>query len=325
MRTALISVGLLVGLAVLLSPAVKSQLDSKKESVSVAVQGEQKAGKQATGDRNADEAAIRANVAAFAKAYNAKDSKAIAALFTRDGQIVGKEGDISEGRAAIERAFKDIFAESAEKHIEVTVESIRFIGPDLAMEVGTTKETFAPGEPPDYDRYTVLHVKRDGKWLMAMARDEEGPAPTPHEQLRPLAWLIGEWVDDDGRVEVKSTCRWSEDGNFLLQEFNIQVSGKSESRVSQRIGWDPVAKRIRSWVFDSEGGFGESLWTRDEDVWVIKATGVRPDGTTASSTNMLVPAGKDAYVWRSRDRVMGDEIVPNVEVKVVRKPPQPKR
>jgi uncharacterized protein (TIGR02246 family) len=325
MRTILISVGLLAGLVVLVSPSVKSQSDPKKETPSVGGSEKQKDAKKSSDDRKADEAAIRANVAAFVKAYNAKDSKALAALFTPDGQIVNKDGDASEGRAAIEQAFKDNFSDAAQKKIEVTVESIRFIGSDLAVEEGTTKETFAPGEPPDYDRYTVLHVKRDGKWMMAMARDEEGPAPTPHEQLRPLAWLVGDWVDDGGSVVVKSSVRWSEDGNFLLQDFNIQISGKNETRVSQRIGWDPVAKRIRSWVFDSEGGFGESQWTRDEDIWLIKATGVRPDGTTGSSTNMLVPAGKDAYVWRSRDRILGDEVVPNVEVKVVRKPPQPKR
>jgi uncharacterized protein (TIGR02246 family) len=317
--------GLLIGLVVLVSSAEQCRSNSKQQAVAATRQGQKKDAAKPAADRSADEAAIRANVAAFVKAYNDKDAKAITALFTPEGQVVNKGGEASEGRAAIEQAFKDIFSDAAQKRIEVNVESIRFVGSDLAVEEGTTKETFAPGEPPDYDRYTVIHVKRDGKWLMAMARDEEGPEPTPHEQLRPLAWLVGEWVDDDGRVEVKSTCRWSEDGNFLLQEFNIQVSGKSEMRVSQRIGWDPIAKRVRSWVFDSEGGFGESLWTRDEDVWVIKATGVRPDGTTALSTNMLVPAGKDAYVWRSRDRIMGDEVAPNIEVKVVRKLPQPKR
>ena len=95
-------------------------------------------------------------------------------------------------------------------------------------------------------------------------------------------------------------------------------------RVSQRIGWDPVANCIRSWVFDSEGGFGQSVWTRDGDTWIIKATGVRPDGKTGSATNLLVRAGKDAYVWRSTDRIVGDEVRAPIEVKVVRKPPQPK-
>src|SRR5262249_43443821 len=147
----------------------------------------------------------------------------------------------------------------------ISVESIRFIGPNLALEVGTTKETFTPAEPPDYDRYTVLHVKQDGKWLMALARNQEGPAATGHERLQPLAWLVGDWVDDGGSVVVRSSCRWSADGNFLLQDFKLEINGRNAMNVTQRIGWDPLGKRIRSWVFDSEGGFGESLWTRDGD------------------------------------------------------------
>jgi uncharacterized protein (TIGR02246 family) len=325
MRGFLLLIGLLAGVVVVVSPSLQSQSDSKREAAPADEQKQEKPGKRAAVDRSGDEAAIRANVAAFVKAYNAHDAKAIAAQFTPDGQIVDKEGDASEGRDAIQQTFADLFTENPQKRIEVTIESIRFVGSDLAVEEGTTKETVAPGEPPEYDHYTVLHVKRDGKWQMAMAQDEEGPPPSSHEQLRPLAWLVGEWVDDGGSVVVNSTCRWSEDGNFLLQEFNLQVSGKNAMRVSQRIGWDPQAKNIRSWVFDSEGGFGESVWTRDDNIWIIKATGVRPDGSTASSTNMLVPAGKDAYVWRSRDRIVGDDVVPPIEVKVVRKPPQPNR
>jgi hypothetical protein len=124
---------------------------------------------------------------------------------------------------------------------------------------------------------------------------------------------------------VVSSCRWSEDGNFLLQDFKLQIEGREMMQVNQRIGWDPLAKRIRSWVFDSEGGYGESVWARNGDAWVIKATGVRTDGTTASATNVLTPAGTDAYVWRSTDRVIGDEIAQPIEVKVIRKPPQPRR
>ena len=58
---------------------------------------------------------------------------------------------------------------------------------------------------------------------------------------------------------------------------------------------------------------------------MIKATAVRPDGTTASATDVLVPTGKDGYVWRSTDRVVGGQVMPPIEVKVVRKPPQPKQ
>jgi uncharacterized protein (TIGR02246 family) len=311
MRRILISIAAIGCLSAIVAQTVQSQSGPTKPAAPAA-------------DRSADETAIRANVEKFVTAYNAHDAKAVAALFTPDGQIEDKDGDIADGREAIEQTFTGMFADSPQKKIEVFVDSIRFIGSDLAVETGTTKETPAPNEPPDYDRYTVLHVKRDGKWQMALARDEEGPADTAHEQLQPLAWLVGDWVDDGGSTVVASTCRWSEDGNFLLQEFKLQVNGRDEMNVSQRIGWDPAAKCIRSWVFDSEGGFGQSVWTRDDDEWLIKSTGVRPDGTTASATNRLLQDGGDAYIWRSTDRVVAGDVQEPMEVKVVRKPPQPK-
>jgi hypothetical protein len=110
-----------------------------------------------------------------------------------------------------------------------------------------------------------------------------------------------------------------------MQEFKVKVNGRDSMNISQRIGWDPLAKHIRSWVFDSAGGFGESVWTSDDNSWLIKATAVRPDGTAASATNLLVPSGKDAYVWRSTDRVVGDDVEEPIEVKVIRKTPKPKQ
>jgi uncharacterized protein (TIGR02246 family) len=325
MRRILLSIGVTVCLSTVVLQFLPSQSQPTKQSSPTGPSRQNDGEARPAADRSADEAAIRANIAQFVKAYNAGDAKAVAALFTPDGQIEDKEGDVTEGREAIAQTFADLFADMPKRKLEVFVESIRFIGTNLAVEVGATKETLAPNEPPENDRYTVLHVKRDGKWQMALARDEEGPLPTGHERLRPLSWLVGEWVDDGGSTVVLSSCRWSDDGNFLLQEFKLQVSGRDAMNVSQRIGWDPVGKRIHSWVFDSEGGYGESEWTRDGSAWIIKATGVRPDGTTASATNLLMPTGTDGYVWRSTDRIVGDERQPSMEVKVVRKPPEPKK
>ena len=333
MRCILFSIGVIVGLSAIVAHAVQSQSEPRKDSVQADRSG-QKEGKarapegekvRVRRDRSADEATIRDNVDRFEDAYNAGDAKAVAALFIPDGKIVDKDGDQVEGREAIARTFAELFKATPKKRIDIQVESILFIGADLAIEVGSTRETRAQGEPPEYDRYTVLHAKRDGKWQMALARDEEGPEATAHERLQPLAWLVGEWVDDGGSTVVFSTCRWSKDGNFLLLDFKLEISGREAMDVSQRIGWDPVAKCIHSWVFDSEGGYGESIWTRDGDGWIIKATGVRPDGTTASATNLLVPTGTDGYIWRSTDRVVANDRQPSVEVKVVRKPPAPKK
>jgi uncharacterized protein (TIGR02246 family) len=324
MRRILFSIGMIVGLSAVIAQSVQSRSEPSKQASPSGGSRQNEAKARPGADRSADEAAIRANIAQFVKAYNAGDAKAIAALFTPDGEAWDKDGNEAEGREAIAQTFTEMFTTMPKRQIEVKVESLRFIGADLAMETGTTKETPAPGEPPEYDRYTVLHVKRDGKWQMALARDEEGPIATGHEQLQPLAWLVGEWVDDDGSAVVVSSCRWSEDGNFLLQDFKLELDGRDAMNVSQRICWDPIAKQIHSWVFDSEGGFGESLWTREGNGWIIKATGVRPDGTMASATNLLTRAGNDGYVWRSTDRVVAGELQPPKAVKVVRKPPQPK-
>ncbi len=324
MRCILFVTGAALGLWALSSPFVHSQSQPVKQAVAAGRAADDESG-QADSDRSADEAAIRANVEQFVKAYNAHDAKGVAALFLPGGETIDKDGDMVKGREAIAKTFEDLFKATSDKRIDVSVESIRFIGPDLAVETGQTKETEGPNEPPDYDRYTVVHVKRDGKWQMALARDEEEPAPVGRDQLQPLAWLVGDWVDDDGNSVVRSRCRWSDDGKFLLQEFKLQLAGQDAMNVSQRIGWDPQRKQIRSWVFDSEGGFGESLWNRDGDNWVIRATGLRPDGTTGSATNFLIPAGNDGYVWRTTDRIVAGERQPDMEVKVVRKPPEPKK
>lgn len=273
--------------------------------------------------RQADEAAIRANVEAFAKAYNAGDAKAIGALFIPDGQVVNEDGQTSEGREAITRVFADIFADTPKTQIAVTIDSIRFIGTELAVEMGTTKTTPTPGDTPEHSRYTVLHVKRDGKWQMALARDTGGDEPSSHEQLLPLAWLIGDWIDESESSVVLTSCRWSPDKNFLLQDIKLRIAGRDALEVTQRIGWDPVKRHIRSWVFDSEGGFGEGVWARTGDGWIVRTTGVRPDGTQAAATNLVVPSGKDSYLWRSTDRVVGGTVMPPLEVTVIRRPPQP--
>lgn len=269
----------------------------------------------------ADEQAIRAIATAFATAFNNHDAKAIGELFLPDAKAITEDDDVVEGREAIVALFADQFAESPKAKIEVTVGSIKFIGSDMAIEVGTTKTVSGPGEEPELSKYTVVHVKRDGKWWMALARDSEGDTPTNHDRLQPLAWLVGDWIDESPEAVVMTSCRWSPDKNFLLQDIQVQTAGKPVMTINQRIGWDQLQKCVHSWVFDSEGGFGEGIWTRAGDGWVIKATGVRTDGSTGSATNAITPVGKNGYVWRSTDRVVGGSIEDDVEVRVVRKPP----
>ena len=87
----------------------------------------------------------------------------------------------------------------------------------------------------------------------------------------------------------------------------------------QLIGWDPEAKQIRSWVFDSDGGFAEGRWTKKGNRWSITTTGTLPDGGKASSVNVITYVDENQFKWKSLNRTAGGELLPNIdEVVVVR-------
>jgi len=281
-----------------------------------------------------DEQALRALVVEFTRAFNTGDAKAVAPLFCDNARLVTLSGRAVNGRAAIEQLFASSFAEYPGQTIEVKTESLRFLGADSAIEEGTATITSPqtagdPGGSSETNRYSVAYVKRDGKWLQDSIRDyplpESAVELTAHEHLKELEWLIGDWIDESDEAEVHTTCRWSEHQSFLLRSFQVRVRGQGALSGSQRIGWDPRLKQVRSWVFDSDGGFSEGFWSRDGERWVIKTTGVLKDGRTASATNVITRVNKDTMKWTSTDRTFGADILADAEeITLVREPPQPR-
>ncbi len=276
--------------------------------------------------RPQDEKAIQLADEAFANAYNAGDAKAIAALFAGDGEIVSEEGQSTQGRNGIEQFFAAVFKEHPKTHIDLTISSLRFIGPDTAVEDGVSTVTHDPNEPAERSPYSVVYTRHDGKWLTASLRDLPDEAPGPEEQLKQLQWIIGDWVDEGPDAVVETSYRWTDNQCYILSEFKVQRAGRQEMTGTQRIGWDPLAKTIRSWVFDSEGGFGEGTWTRDGDQWIVKSTGVTRNGKHASATHIITRVSKDRMTRETKDRIVGGELTPDVpEFTITRRPPPPKQ
>ena len=116
----------------------------------------------------------------------------------------------------------------------------------------------------------MIYARQGGRWLHARIRDEQPDEVSPHEQLLQLAWMLGEWVNESDDGIVKTNCKWSDDGNFLLREFDVKVEGRIALRGTQRIGWDAQRKQFRTWVFDDRGGFAEGLLSRDGDRWITR-------------------------------------------------------
>lgn len=291
--------------------------------------GDRPAAKAASPAPQADERAIRELVAAFTRAYNEGDAAAVARLFADDARVEQEDGTILEGRDAIEESFAGSLGMDPRPTIALEPERIQFLSADVASEEGrSTVRRGADGEGAEAGRYEVLYVKRDGKWLHARVRElasDEGERP-PYDHLKELEWMVGEWVAEGGENLAQTTCAWADNKCYLVRDFTIRVSGLPAMTGTQRIGWDPLRKQIRSWLFDSQGGFAEGFWSRDGDRWVVKLNGVSRDGRAVTGTQIVTSLGRDASLWTMVDRTRGDEAAADIdEFRLVRRPPGPGR
>ncbi len=283
---------------------------------------------KAQGATDEKEAATLAEIAATAKAYeeayNKGDAKAIAALFTENAEMIDEDNVITKGREEIESRGAELFQAFPKASIRIEVDSIRLLSTGAAVEEGRAIALLEPEAPASTSSYTALHVHRDGKWLVASVRDfAEEPVITPHQRLEALSWLVGDWIDESDDSLVETSCRWSEDGNYLMQKFNVRLQGGPAMSGEQRIGWDPLRGQVRAWAFDSQGGYIEAYWTQLGDEWLIRANGVSSEGMTGSATRILTPVNSDSVLVQTVHRVLGGESAPDVSVLMVRKPPEP--
>jgi uncharacterized protein (TIGR02246 family) len=274
-------------------------------------------------ERDSDVRAIRELLASFIKSYNEKDAKALGALFTPDAEIEDEDGEVTRGQDAIVTRFVGIFKESGAGKLAVDADSLRFLGAEIAVEEGTASISTGADTPPHTNHYSVIYARENGRWLHARIRDEQ-PENDPHERLTELEWMIGEWVNESDDGVVVTSCKWSDDGNFLLREFEVDVEGRIALSGTQRIGWDGQRKQFRTWVFDDRGGFADGLMSRDGDRWLVNVTGIRSDGQSVSLTSAITILGKDRLRWETFDRTLGGEAVPETDrFTLVRRAPDP--
>jgi hypothetical protein len=89
----------------------------------------------------------------------------------------------------------------------------------------------------------------------------------------------------------------------------------------QRIAWDASQGKYRSWTFDSDGGFGEGVWTATPNGLVMQNSAVGPDGVRGTATVKLVSDSKDRFTFQGIHRMSEGIEAPDYEYTVVRKPP----
>jgi uncharacterized protein (TIGR02246 family) len=265
---------------------------------------------------------IAGQLGQLATAFNSGDVDAMLTAFLPNAELRDEAGTIHQGETQLRELFGGFFELFPGASVRMELESVGSITPQLAVADVVRQITTADGAERAITRSAMTLVLQDGKWLIAAARDSRADAElSPNQQLESLAWMVGDWVDEGAESLIEIHCDWSEDTNYLLLEYKITQEGEVVLKSHERLGWDPVQEQIRSWVFDTDGGFGGGLWTKIDDVWVVKRTAVFPDGATGSATFVIEPQGEDRFVTRGFDRLVGDAIEPDIEATVVRRPP----
>src|SRR6185436_13017303 len=136
---------------------------------------------------------IRKNAQMYVEAYNKRDSKAIAAMWSPDAVYMDPDtNEAAVGRKEIEEVFAGTFAELKDARLEVNVNSVKFVSPNVAIETGIAR-VVRPKAEPEVTTYSAVNVKRDGKWLIDRISEEGPPAPPPsnYEHLKDLEWMVG--------------------------------------------------------------------------------------------------------------------------------------
>lgn len=272
---------------------------------------------QEAASREADSKAIQTVSQAFADAFQKGDAATLASYWTANGEYVNERRPPIRGRDNLQKMFSEFFSRRGEVSASSTTSSIRFLSDTTAIEEGTF--TVKTDSKAVTSQYSSLYVQENGKWLIAMMKEFAMQKPQP--TLGELEWLIGSWEAVGPDQTVRTTYEWAANKTFLRAEFTITPKGadKPVSTGVQIIGYDPVDRRIRSWTFDSQGSYGHWYWFWDGTRWSIESEATLASGMEATSLNLLIPKGDSEFQWRSVERTMNGQMLPDVGPIVVKK------
>jgi len=269
-----------------------------------------------------EQAEINQQTKAYAEAFSKHDPEAMAAFWSADADYMNPvTGESVHGRAALVEEFTHWFKDKQVDKIEITLKDTTFPEPGVAIEDGVARVMFQGDKAAKDYGFRAQLVKEDNKWLYSKMRQIHfTEAPTHYSELKALDWLVGDWVDSDEDVDIQITTKWDKYKNFLIRKFTMDLYKQDFLEVQQIIRWNPIEKKIQSWIFDSDGGVGEGTWFEKDNTWVEKVSFVLANGTRASSINIYKKIDENSYMWSSVARDVNGEILPNINpVKIERK------
>jgi uncharacterized protein (TIGR02246 family) len=252
--------------------------------------------------READKQAIDKLVQDMVQAFNNKDAAALVANWSDDGEYSRNDDVPFRSKAEIEKGYANYFKTLKGKpKIEVQIDGLRFPSRDSAYSEVTLRLKNEEGEVIASSWRNTLLVREDGRWKVAIVsewdRDE-----TADTNLKELEWLIGTWQASNKDREVTTSFEWDENKAFIRGKFSVKEGGKVIQSGTQMITKDKAEGAIRSWVFQSDGGFGDGLWTRDGKKWTVDLSGVTADGRSVTANTIYIHLDANTFTWQAVDQ-----------------------
>ncbi len=255
---------------------------------------------------------IETVASSFVDAFHKGDAKAIAALWTTDADYIDDSGQVTQGREAIEKSFAGLFSAQKGLQVRIDVTALRFPAENIAVEDGTNTVIAPDGSAPTQARYTNVMVKQDGKWLLSNVRESAINDATPSAKLHPIDWVIGDWTEKGGKPPLaRVSFSWGPGRNFIISDRSVDFLGSSLHNGVQWIGWDPAAKGIRSWSFETDGGFGQGTWTQDGETWSINSDATLADGSKIAATTTLTRNNADSLTAQMKNQSINGKSIPD--------------
>lgn len=255
----------------------------------------------------------------YVEAFNNHDNDKLSSLMTDDALYINlNTQEIIQGKDNLTNYLKKQFEEEGAS-IAITINSITFKNPDNAMEKGEAVISYK-AKPAVRKAFYADYVKIDNVWLLdKISEINISQLSSQFDHLKELRWLVGKWIDADDDVSLELSYDWDKSKNFLIQHFTMQILNYKQIEGVQIIGWDPIKERIRSWIFDSDGGFGDGVWSAADNALYTRVFFTTADGQKASATHVYTKVDDNTYTFASENRAIDGSLLPNIgPFKVVR-------
>ena len=188
-----------------------------------------------------DEKAIAALVASFTKAFNAGDAAAAAATYAETPSSSTSRASGPKAAPHPRPVLAASFADNPGSTIAIeTTPCVSSAPTRRSRRAGPPSRPAAgPGRPRSPASPSSTSSKT-ASWLQSAVRDEHAHDLTPHDRLKELEWLVGDWINESQDAVVHTTCKWADDGNFLVREFTMKTAGPARplGHAADRLGPD---------------------------------------------------------------------------------------